>query len=782
MKRKSLWCAVLGLMLLLGLWGVLAGEAAAEGENIQMSVVSEPAEGGTIAVGDREPAAADVAYVPKGSTVTLTACPAEGWRLAYWTYTPYALGTIPMGDADSLSYTPYAPSEDTVYTAHFIPTSTKASAAFVDNAGNAITEIDLGVETVGYTSYVSRTDIRIGATPLLKNTGDCILAPAGFRLDEEGKKYFGVSRVILNPDGLLNRSATLSTWRVYPQNGLEPGVYEGTVTFVEHCQPGLSEPVSVKVKFEVTEDAIIRTRSSSQAGGTTTGDGRYKKGETVTLTAVANEHYAFKKWWYKGSGRYTENPLVLEAGPDIAGTYEAEFTLCDSHIIVNCEGEGRVLLEGQAPADSYDLWIPVGESLTATAVPAEGWRLAYWKNAAGTVFYGEPGSLEYKTQGAITAVFISRDVKTSVELADGAELLDLGTASEGYTAYIPNTNYTYMTVNIKKNVYVRNTGECMIPLKNGYLTMTGRDADCFHVTQQYLNKDSYLNPRDRTHYPYRIYPENGLPEGVYEATITFVERCQGGINPPAGIPVRFEVTKAYEITAQVEGNQGGKVTGAGFCPAGEGVTLTAVPEVNFVFDHWTREDGSTSTENPLTFVPAAKETVTAHFRRTGYSVRVSADPAAGGSITDGKGDPAVSLDNQPDGTAFTFTAVPAEGYLFGYWTDNGNVIAVDAGTEATVTVTANPDHTLAAHFLKPALGALNPTATGVRATVTAPAGAVLAAVSYDGSGRLADIKTVVIGASCVEKNYDLAISRGSGTVKLFLLESFESCKPLCMAK
>ena len=276
MRTRKLLSLLLCFVMLSALFAALGGEAKAEGENILLSVVCDPPEGGVVAIGDRAPAHEDTASFPRSTNVTLTATPAEGYRLAYWTNKTYP--TMLHGSANSLELTVTSGS-DVTYIAHFIPTDTAASAMFTDGAGNRITELDLGVETVGYMAYPESrpSDVRIGQRLLLTNTGDCELAPSrvSFLLDEESRAYFRAVRIVLGEDGTVNKNGgQLSTWYVCPEYGLEPGVYEGTVRFVERCQPGLSEPATLKVRFEVTEDAIIRTKAAPESGGSVTGAGR----------------------------------------------------------------------------------------------------------------------------------------------------------------------------------------------------------------------------------------------------------------------------------------------------------------------------------------------------------------------------------------------------------------------------------------------------------------------------------------------------------------------------
>ena len=142
----------------------------------------------------------------------------------------------------------------------------------------------------------------------------------------------------------------------------------------------------------------------------------------------------------------------------------------------------------------------------------------------------------------------------------------------------------------------------------------------------------------------------------------------------------------------MEGSKGGTVTGAGTYEAGQTVTLTAKPDTNYAFDHWERGDGSTSTANPLTFRVEEAETVTAFFRRTGYTVSVAADPPGGGAVTlqyaDGKA--AQNGGSFAENTRLLAVAEAGPGYVFAGWTDNGLDLSSDTGKPGAVTARRIP--------------------------------------------------------------------------------------------
>ena len=102
---------------------------------------------------------------------------------------------------------------------------------------------------------------------------------------------------------------------------------------------------------------------------------------------------------------------------------------------------------------------------------------------------------------------------------------------------------------------------------------------------------------------------------------------------------------------------------------------------------WQNEDGQAVTE-PITVT--ADTTFTAQWTKdtVNYTVTVSADPEAGGTVS-GSGE-------YSEGTQVTVTATPATGYHFVNWTENGTEVS----TEATFTFNATVDRNLIAIFAK----------------------------------------------------------------------------------
>jgi hypothetical protein len=142
----------------------------------------------------------------------------------------------------------------------------------------------------------------------------------------------------------------------------------------------------------------------------------------------------------------------------------------------------------------------------------------------------------------------------------------------------------------------------------------------------------------------------------------------------------------YSLTVTADPSVGGSVSAVPSPPYyyGTVVTLTASANVGYSFDHWS---GDVSGSNPVASVTMDGDvSVVAHFSQDVYSLSVSVDPVAGGSVS------AVPSPPYYYGTVVTLTASANVGYSFDHW--SGDV----SGSSSIVTVTMDSDKTVTAHF------------------------------------------------------------------------------------
>ncbi len=144
----------------------------------------------------------------------------------------------------------------------------------------------------------------------------------------------------------------------------------------------------------------------------------------------------------------------------------------------------------------------------------------------------------------------------------------------------------------------------------------------------------------------------------------------------------------YVIEATAVPTAGGSTSGAGTFVNGSSVSVGAVPEAGYVFGDWTEGGAPVSTSPSYTFLATADRTLHANFIPAGAakSIATSSLPAAGGTT---EGDGAYAT-----GSPATLVAMPAPGYKFSKWLENGAIVSTSASYGFTVT----DDRTLVAKF------------------------------------------------------------------------------------
>jgi len=139
------------------------------------------------------------------------------------------------------------------------------------------------------------------------------------------------------------------------------------------------------------------------------------------------------------------------------------------------------------------------------------------------------------------------------------------------------------------------------------------------------------------------------------------------------------------ITATASPASAGSTTGSGEYAVGASATVVATANPGYKFSKWTVNGTSVSTAANYTFTVATNRALVAKFKVV-YTLAVSGEPANGGEVDADKtydpGDPSV------------MKAIPAPGWSFVNWTQNG----VPVSTDPQYKYTVNANRVLVGHF------------------------------------------------------------------------------------
>ena len=142
---------------------------------------------------------------------------------------------------------------------------------------------------------------------------------------------------------------------------------------------------------------------------------------------------------------------------------------------------------------------------------------------------------------------------------------------------------------------------------------------------------------------------------------------------------------SYTVSVLANPTEGGTVTGGGTFQEGQTCTVVATANTDYVFESWTDNGNVVSISNSYTFTVNSNRNLVANFSHvvppTIYTISVSANPAAGGTVTGGG--------TYEEGQTCTVIATSNADYVFENWTENGNVVSDNSGYTFTVSGNRN---------------------------------------------------------------------------------------------
>ncbi|MDP3581312.1 MAG: Ig-like domain-containing protein, partial [Ignavibacteria bacterium] len=142
----------------------------------------------------------------------------------------------------------------------------------------------------------------------------------------------------------------------------------------------------------------------------------------------------------------------------------------------------------------------------------------------------------------------------------------------------------------------------------------------------------------------------------------------------------------YTVSLSSNPSAGGSTNGAGTFNWGTSVSVTATPNVGYIFTNWTESGTAVSNNANYTFTLSGNRTLVANFALNPYTVTLSSNPALGGTTSGG------GIHNA--GTTVNVIATTAIGYSFVNWTESGNPVSANANYSFVIS----SNRTLVANF------------------------------------------------------------------------------------
>ena len=397
-----------------------------------------------------------------GESITLTAIPApNGYSLEGWY----------EGDTkvcDTEEFVIEDASDDKTYTAKFIQTTPYYSiSARVKNSGGQVSGSDdvpeggsvtlTAVPDTGYTFdgwYDGDTKVCDTAEFTVSNVTENKTYTARFA---RIIVYYTVSAEVgesgggtVSGGGKVEKGKSV-TLTAIPDDGYSfAGWYDGTKMVTakkEYTVKNVTENKTYTAKFsKIIIYYIISAEVGESGGGTVTGGGYVRKGESITLTAAANEGYTFDGW-YDGDTKVCDTEKFVISNVTENKTYTARFT---KNQVEEPEPEPE---EPDAPYLKWD-----GSTLTLVKKADASCRV-------GIVYVGG-------------ATFEADNINWDELVTAGKEYANLNSPI-GYAVY---NNFTKRTPETRGNYvafvkYTKDDGTTTVD----YITYTVKDAVSFEV-------------------------------------------------------------------------------------------------------------------------------------------------------------------------------------------------------------------------------------------------------------------------------------------------------------
>ena len=356
-------------------------------------------------------------------------------------------------------------------------------------------------------------------------------------------------------------------------------------------------PVSTNPEYQFTMDGnkalvanftlqlVVALSSNPIEGGTTTGDGAYDSGESVIISATANEGYSFTNWT-EGTDVVSEDAdytFIITGNRELVANFTENVAEQFTVELSSNPAEG-----GTTSGDgTYDL----DSLVTVSASANEGYSFTNWTEGTDVV---------------------SEETNYTFTITENRELV----------ANFTENATEQFTVNLTSN-----------PIEGGTTTGDGTyDSDSIVTVSASANEG----------YSFTNWTE-GTDVVSEETNYTFT------ITENRELVANFTENAAEQFTVELSGNpdEGGTTTGDGTYDLDESVTVSASANEGYLFTNWTEGTDVVSEDADYTFTITENRELVANFTENAavqFTVDLTSNPAEGGTTSgDGTYDPDESV-------------------------------------------------------------------------------------------------------------------------------------------
>jgi len=458
--------------------------------------------------------------------------------------------------------------------------------------------------------------------------------------------------------------------------------------------PGITK-TNCKIKISSTNDSnifdesdntftitvpqyMVNTSSNPLAGGTISGSGTFYMGQSITLTASANNGYTFQNWTENGivvSTNITYS-FIVNSNKNITANF-----LIKTYTLTTVSTNGTVTTNPNQTSYNY------GMNVILTATPNTGYSFTSWSgDATGSA---NPITVTMDRNKAITANFIINTYSLTINTTNGTVTKNPDQTNYNYGSVVqltatPNTGYIFsgwsgnatgstnpltITMDGNKNItanFTTSTHTLTVNATNGTVTKNPNQAN--------YNYGSLVQLTATPNTGYTFSGWSGDASGTTNPlTIT--------MNGNKNITANF-IINTYALTINAINGTVTKNPDQVNYNYGAVVQLTATPSIGYTFTGWS--GNATGSANPLTIIMDGNKNITANFTINSYTLTVT---SLNGTVV-----------KNPDQTSYiygstvTLTATPSAGYTFMGWSGDAS------GSTNPLTVTMNGNKNITANF------------------------------------------------------------------------------------
>jgi hypothetical protein len=434
---------------------------------------------------------------------------------------------------------------------------------------------------------------------------------------------------------------------------------------------------------------------SASAGGTTNptpGTYIYEAGSYASVTALPSANYMFSHWVLDGSPAGSANPISVLMNAN--RTLQAVFSIINYTLTITASAGGTT-----SPVPGTYVYAS-GSDVQVTALPNLNYKFVRWEIDGANVT-DNPITITMNQNYTLHAVFQLLTYKLTILSSSG------GTTNPAPGTYT-YTNGTYASVTAIPDMHYLLS----------YWLLDGNPAGSANPISVLMTDDHTLQPMfalrnytltitatagGTTDPAPGVYTYSGgasvqvtaLPEAGYRFDHWVLDGSPNGSANPISILMNsnhtlqavFAETHTLVITVSAGGTTS-PVPGTYNYNVPTNVSVTAIPYVNYRFDHWVYDGENIGSANPVTVYVGSNHTLHAVFALITRTLKIE-------TTTGGTTNPAPGTYTHSNGTTVQVTAIANANYKFDHW----ELDTVNVGSANPYSVLMNADHTLKAVFV-----------------------------------------------------------------------------------